>query len=61
MLWTLDHLFLVTAAAAVTAACLVVSIFLALSRHYPHEGTRAAVGTATVSIVVTVLFGGCGQ
>ena len=51
------HLLLVTAVSVVVAACLVVSTFLALSRHYPHEGTRAAPGTATVSIVVTVLFG----
>jgi len=57
MLWTLDHLLLVTLAAVVGAVCLTATIFLLVTRHYPHDGTRSAAATASVSIVVTVLFG----
>lgn len=56
MLWTLDHLLLVTLVAIFAAVLLVVCIFLGLHRHYPHEATRTGIGTAGVSIVVAVLF-----
>ena len=57
MLWTLDHLLLVTVATVLFAIVLALCIFLLLTRHYPHEATRASFGTAVVSVVVTVLFG----
>src|SRR5438132_1508255 len=56
MLWILDHLRLATALTFLTAIILMLGILLVLTRHYPHEATRAQFGTAMVSVIVTILF-----
>lgn len=56
MLWILNHLLLATGLTILTALVLVLFIFLSLIRHYPHKETRAGVGTAMASLVITGLF-----
>jgi hypothetical protein len=56
MLWTLDHLLFVTVIAFLCGMLIVVLIFVFLTRHYPHEGTRAAFGSGLVTLVASVIF-----